>query len=161
MGKLTDEEKLKIILYDENFRKKFWSYVDKSSGEDRCWIWIGKYGKPPKNERKYGQIRIPRDKPMDTHRISLTMKLGYFPDADSLHDEKICKDNKYKCVNPNHLRDGSAKENRIDENIAGKTPRQRKKRKELFMKIIEESYETEKQFFYEVLHNELFNKTYR
>jgi len=154
MGKLTDEEKLKIILYDENFRKKFWSYVDKSAGEDRCWIWIGKTGKTPKNEKKYGQIRITRGEPMDTHRISLTMKLGYFPIADSLHDEKICKDNKYKCVNPNHLRDGSAKENRVDENIAGKTTRQKNQRKARFHEIIEESSKTERKYFYDVLHDE-------
>ncbi len=132
MGKLTDEEKLKIILYDENFRKKFWSYVEKSSGENGCWIWIGKTGKTPKNEKNYGQIRITGGEPMDTHRISLTMKFRDFPIADSLHNEKICKDNKYKCVNPNHLRDGSAKENRIDENIAGKTTRQKNKLKARF-----------------------------
>jgi len=88
------------------------------------------------------------------------MKLGHFPFADTLHSEQICKGNK-KCVNPNHLRDGSEKENRSDENIAGKTFRQRKRRKQLFMKIIEESYETEKKDFYDILHNELFNKTYR
>ena len=156
MAKLTDEEKLKIILYDEEWRKKFCSYVDKSAGEDRCWIWIGKYKKTPKNEKKYGQFRLKRGEPMDTHRISLTMKLGYFPIADTLHDEKKCKENKYKCVNPKHLRDGSPKENRVDENIAGKTKRQKDKRKELFKEIMEESSITEKKYFYEVLHNELF-----
>ena len=89
------------------------------------------------------------------------MKLGYFPNGDAAHREEICKDNKYRCANPEHLYDGSKSQNRRDENIAGKTPKQRKKRKELFMKIIEESYETEKKFFYEILHNELFNKTCR
>jgi hypothetical protein len=155
MAKLTDKEKLKVILYDEEWRQRFWSYVDKSGGEDACWIWTGKNKNTPKKRKTYGQFRVKKGDPVDTHLLSLTMKLGYLPIADTLHDEKKCKDNKYKCVNPNHLRDGSPKENRIDENIAGKTTRQKNKRKELFEEIMEESSITEKKYFYEVLQNEL------
>jgi len=156
MAELTEEEKLKIILTDKKFRNKFWSNVDKTGGEDACWSWT----KGPYNKKKYGQFRVGGSPALGTHIISSTMNLGHFPIADTLHSEQICKGNK-KCVNPNHLRDGSEKENRNDENIAGKTPRQRKKRKELFIKIIKESYETEKRVFYDILYDELFNKTYR
>lgn len=34
MAKLTEEEKLKIILFDEKFRSYFWSNVDKTGGEN-------------------------------------------------------------------------------------------------------------------------------
>ncbi len=151
---MTEKEKLKIILFAEKFRNKFWSNVDKSGGKNACWNWIGG---PHNNAKKYGQFRVGGSSALGTHIISLTMKLGHFPMADTLHSPDICKGNK-KCVNPNHLRDGSPKENRNDENIGGKTKRQQYKRKELFKELMEESSITEKKYFYEVLQNELFTK---
>lgn len=109
MAELTENEKLKIILSDEKFRNKFWSNVDKSGGENACWNWIGC---PHKNPKKYGQFPVGGSPALGTHIISLTMKLGHFPFADTLHSEQICKGNK-KCVNHNHLRDGSEKQNRL------------------------------------------------
>ena len=147
---MTEEKKLKIILFDEKFRNKFWSNVNKSDGEDACWNWI----KGPYNEKTYGQFRVGKSNPVGTHVISLTMKLGRFPKADTLHS---CDDNK-KCVNPNHLRDGSVKENTDDRNMHGRSRKQQNTRKEIFKKLIEESSKTEKKYFYEVLYNELFTK---
>jgi hypothetical protein len=87
------------------------------------------------------------------------MKLGYIPKRDALHDEKKCRDNKYRCVNPKHLRDGSPSENRNDENEAEKTIRDKEGRKNLFKNILEKSSKDEKKYFYEVLHNNLFPKS--
>lgn len=150
IGKLTDEEKLKIILTDEEFIDRFWSYVDKDVDNNICWNWH----RGPKNQKKYGLVRIKGNNSMNAHRVSLTMKLGYLPLADTLHSID-CKGNK-RCVNPNHLRDGSESENRNDENISGKTLRQKNRRKELFLDIVNKSSESEKIAFYKYLQEELF-----
>jgi hypothetical protein len=151
MAKLTKEELLKIILFDEKFINRFWSNVDKSGGEDACWNWL----KSPYNEEKYGQFRVggQRGVVYGTHCISLTMKLGRFPKQDTCHS---CKVKNNKCVNPKHLRDDSEKENRRDINKDGRTLKQQNNRKEEFQKLMEESSKTEKKFFYDVLYNEIY-----
>ena len=116
MGKLTKEEKLEIIL-SEKFQSNFWLSFDRSGGKDACWLWTGK---PRKDERKYISTYIKGKDRDQAHRISLTMKLGYFPKGDAAHREEICRDNKYRCANPEHLYDASKSQNRRDENTAGK-----------------------------------------
>ena len=154
MAKLTEKEIEDIILYDEKFRNKFWSYVDKSAGENKCWIWIGKNRKAVINKKKYGQIRIPKSEPMAAHRVSLIMKLKYTPEGDAAHREEICRDNKHRCVNPEHLDDSSKSQNRRDENTAKKTNRHKNDRKTRFQKLMEESSKTERKNFYDILHEE-------
>lgn len=91
---------------------------------------------------------------MQAHRVSLIMKLGEFPKGDAAHREEICKDNKHRCVNPEHLDDASKSQNRRDENTAGKTKTQKDDRKEIFKEIMEKSSKAERKYFYDVLHEE-------
>ena len=153
MAKLTDEEKRKIIM-SEKFQERFWKKFNRSADKDVCWTWKGK---PRKNENIYISIYINGDEDrMFAHRVSLTMKLGHIPKQDALHREEICRDKKYRCVNPYHLDDGSPKQNRIDENTAEKTIRDKDRRKQLFNEIVEKSTKSEKEFFYNILFNDLY-----
>ncbi len=153
MAKLTNEKKLEIILSEE-FQTNFWLKFNRSVGEEKCWLWTGK---TRNNEKIYISTYIKGEENRDqAHRVSLTMKLGYFPKADAAHREEICKDNKYRCANPEHLYDGSKSENRHDENIAGKTKPQKDARKARFHEIIKESSKAERKYFYDILHEEFF-----
>lgn len=71
--------------------------------------------------------------------------------GDALPDEVKCRDNKYRCANPGHLRQGSKKDNRIDENIAGKTISHKNDRKKRFQELVEESSKAERKNFYDIL----------
>ena len=86
-------------ITEEN-KRRFWSHVEKA-GDYQCWRWTG-HIKPS----GYGGLMI--NKKHDTaHRVSYRISLGDIPkDKVVMH---IC-DHKW-CVNPNHLRLGTQKEN--------------------------------------------------
>lgn len=91
--------------YGDTVEERFWSRVDKSEGLGRdgdCWEWVGSHAKA------YGRIMID-GKSWGTHRYSFFLANGYDATQYVLHS---C-DNP-KCVNPEHLRDGSPKENTQD-----------------------------------------------
>lgn len=82
--------------------EKFWSKVNKTS---TCWLWSGCV-----SSNGYGSFRW-NGKTVTTHRLSFFLSNGYMPSSnmDIIHscDVKIC-------VNPNHLRVGTRKENILD-----------------------------------------------
>lgn len=82
--------------YNELNTDRFWSYVDKSGGNDACWIWTG-----DRTERGYGAISW-KGKASRSHRISWLLTHGEIPDGLLvLHD---CPDgDNPSCVNPSHL----------------------------------------------------------
>lgn len=92
---------------------------------------------------------------MDAHLVSLIIKLGRPPEGDALHKEWICKGDK-RCVNPEHLYEGTESQNRRDENTAGKTSKHKKARRIKFLELIERSTLNEKMDFYKYLRDELF-----
>jgi hypothetical protein len=91
--------------------QRFWNKVDKSGGEDACWIWMG-YRLPS----GYGQVSH-KDRTRYAHRVSFEIAFGIIPDG-----LLVChKCDNPGCVNPNHLFSGSNLDNAND--------RDRKKRR--------------------------------
>lgn len=70
--------------------------------ESGCWEWLGAL-----DTGGYGIIRVGRERKA-THRLSFFLANGFWP--------KVCRhtcDNP-KCINPEHLLDGSTRENMMD-----------------------------------------------
>lgn len=85
--------------------ERFWSKVDKSGGENTCWIWIGS-----KLGRGYGMFGISPKKIVRAHRYSYELNTGEIP--DNLFVLHHC-DNP-SCVNPKHLWLGTNDDNMKD-----------------------------------------------
>jgi len=83
---------------------RFWKFVDKTSD---CWIWTG-----AKTLNGYGTIGLgsKKDGKEMSHRLSYKIHKGEIPDG--MYILHSC-DNP-SCVNPDHLRFGTAKENTHD-----------------------------------------------
>lgn len=90
--------------------KRFWEYVDKSAGDEGCWLWTGPigsagYGRFTDYWQKYG-----------AHRLSYTFANGPIPAG--LHVCHRC--DVRLCVNPRHLWLGSAHDNMQDAVAKGR-----------------------------------------
>lgn len=93
-----------------DYLDRFWEKVDKSKGDDKCWIWIAGL-----DSRGYGQFWLDGiDR--KAHRISYILKNGDIPD-----DLIVCHhcDNP-SCVNPNHLFLGTHQDNATDRDQKGR-----------------------------------------
>lgn len=100
---------LSAILQDESVQARFWSKVD-VRGPDECWEW-----KPPKDNKGYGRLKAHATWFLATH-ISLGLSGRCRPPGlIALHS---C-DNP-PCVNPQHLRWGTHKDNSNDAVLRGR-----------------------------------------
>lgn len=91
-------------LSSPTVQQRFWSKVDKSGS---CWVWIA-----GRNWRDYGVFYYDGRDHM-AHRISYQMSQGVIPAGMQI--DHIC--HTPRCVNPNHLRLATHKQQR--ENLAG------------------------------------------
>lgn len=81
--------------------QRFWSKVDKTGGPDTCWIWTAS-----RNEFGYGRINI-AGRAVKAHRIAFEWAKGPIPDGKVV--DHIC--HTPSCVNPQHLRLATPKQN--------------------------------------------------
>ena len=91
-------------MLEEKVIRRFWDKVEKS-GNYECWNWLGAM-----SWNGYGNMNIGGKSVLSAHRISYIIEFGEIPNG--LVVMHIC-DNR-KCVNPNHLRARSSKENAHD-----------------------------------------------
>src|SRR3990167_8971461 len=89
--------------------ENFWCKVEKR-GENDCWEWQG-----GTQSKGYGSFSI-NCKTYNAHRISFTIHNGYMPTLNVLH---TC-DNR-RCVNPNHLWEGTQLDNVRDMHRKGRS----------------------------------------
>ena len=92
-------------MYPKNTIEDFWHKVDKN-GPNGCWNWTCSLHKG------YGHFRID-GKIVMAHRYSLELALGR-PIAYGLQALHKCKQNR-KCVNPDHLYEGTHRQNMQDK----------------------------------------------
>lgn len=88
--------------------QRLWMSVEKGISDDACWLWVGS-----KINNGYGVIRKPRSaKKKGTalvHRVSYEIAFGPIPDGLDI-DHKCRVRN---CVNPNHLRTCTRRQNTL------------------------------------------------
>lgn len=85
--------------------ERFWAKVDKSGD---CWLWSG-----PFTDKGYG-LFILNKKKIRAHRFSYELLVGPIESGLQLDHKHTCPK---KCVNPDHLRPVTNKQNH--ENLAG------------------------------------------
>ena len=86
--------------------KRFQSYIEKQTDTD-CWIWKG-----GKDIKSYG-IFFYKGSPRFAHRVSLILFGRIKSLTPGLHVLHSCRNK--DCVNPDHLREGTATENAADK----------------------------------------------
>jgi HNH endonuclease len=97
-----------------NIIEKFMIKVSKPDGENGCWIWTGYLGK--RKNKNYGHCHLLPPEQM-AHRVSYILFNGPIPEGmQILHN---C-DNP-PCVNPNHIRSGTAQDNVNDRVNRGRS----------------------------------------
>lgn len=84
----------------QDLATRFWSKVKKSAG---CWMWTA--GKSPDG---YGKFLLSKRETKRAHRVAWFLTHGAWPSAD-LYLLHSC--NEPLCVRPDHLREGTQKEN--------------------------------------------------
>jgi hypothetical protein len=84
--------------------ERFWSKVDRSGGDEACWVWLAS-----KMKNNYGRFRMRGRTSTTAHRIAWELTNGAIPDGLLVRHK--CRG---KCVNPAHLELGTHTDNARD-----------------------------------------------
>lgn len=101
MKEYTPEQRIRI----------FWSRVDKSGGEDACWLWTG-----CKSKKGYGRFYWD-ERMQKAHRVSYFLAFGKWDDGLMV----LHKCDNPACVNPKHLFLGTNQDNVEDRGRKNRT----------------------------------------
>lgn len=82
---------------------RFWSRVDRSRGAHSCWEWTG-----ARRGDGYGHVSI-NGRDHGAHRVAFTIANGHWPIGVVRH-----KCDNPRCVNPEHLEEGTQSQNVAD-----------------------------------------------
>lgn len=93
---------------DELFPTKFWALVAITADITRCWLW-----QHTTTTAGYGQVNVDGER-VYAHRLAWQLANGRPPHADL---EVLHSCDNPPCVNPNHLREGTHKDNIQDAMI--------------------------------------------
>lgn len=99
-----------------SFEERYWSKVDRSGGEDACWLWTASLG-----TTGYGQFMVKdadgRYCPVGAHRVAYQLAKGEIPKGMEVLHACDCR----QCNNPNHLSLGTHYENMLDSAKKGRS----------------------------------------
>lgn len=112
----TDVSKRRVKPPGIDSTEWFWSFVDKTMD---CWEWTG-----ARHPHGYGWAPFKRDGERLAHRVSYLISKGPIPEG--MHILHSC-DNP-PCVNPDHLRAGTRRENALDMHERGRHSTWKKRR---------------------------------
>ena len=138
----------KGIYQRKSEEQRFWEKVDVKE-ENECWLWLSS-----KDKDGYGWFSFEshgsdeqKTKTVNAHRYSLMLKLNNKDLPTSVYARHTC--DQPACVNPNHLIEGSAKDNSADmternRQSKGEKHHSAKMTEEIAKKILEE-YTADKQ----------------
>lgn len=102
---------IELLQKDPKIVQRFWSKVDKSTGENGCWNWIAAIDSPG-----YGAFKI-NAKKVNSHRVAFAISTGNWPKTTDLVMHSC--DNRL-CCNPGHLSLGSHKDNTQEQIARGR-----------------------------------------
>lgn len=103
-----------LLTTDVERAQAFWSKVDKSAGEQACWIWNGAV-----TTHGYGCVAH-KGRVLGAHKVAYLISKGDVPQG--LQVRHSC--DKPLCVNPSHLSIGTLQDNMADKVARGRTQKE-------------------------------------